>query len=95
MLDLNWASFWIYCFNPVAGDASLFAPSCVATQLESQNPCFLRLSCEQSAQVKFYVSVCVSVEYHYLLSMFSFLLGKKVGEEAVSLNPTCGDSHQW
>lgn len=33
MLDLNWASFGIYCFNPVTGDASLFTPSCVATQL--------------------------------------------------------------
>uniref|UniRef100_A0A3P8QEL4 Regulator of microtubule dynamics protein 2 n=1 Tax=Astatotilapia calliptera TaxID=8154 RepID=A0A3P8QEL4_ASTCA len=26
---------------------------------------------------------------------FSFLSGKKVGEEAVSLNPTCAESHQW
>lgn len=27
--------------------------------------------------------------------VFPLLLGKKVGEEAVSLNPTCADSHQW
>lgn len=30
-----------------------------------------------------------------LLTSVSFPLGKKVGEEAVSLNPTCADSHQW
>lgn len=40
--------------------------------------------------------IFVSVAHHYLLYIFfSFLLGKKVGEEAVSLNPTCPECHQW
>jgi len=41
--------------------------------------------------------VCISVKDPYLsfFSFLSFLLGKYVGEEAVSLNPACAESHQW
>lgn len=38
---------------------------------------------------------CSMLEGLIVISLCVCLLGKQIGEEAVSLNPSCAESHQW